>query len=144
MIVEEIFGDMFKTDCQTIAIPVNMVGVLGKGLALYAKKRWPHIEAIYKQHCQQKTFKSKLVTIPVEVDRLLLLIPTKNHWSEDSNEWLVERSLEILARDYDQLGIKSLALPKIACGNGNMPFDVVKTLMYKHLTAIPLPVKIYT
>ena len=144
MIVEEIFGDMFKTDCQTITIPVNIVGVMGAGLANYTKKRWPSVEVIYKRHCSRKLFKSKLLVVPIEDDKQLLFLPTKNHWSENSNEWLVNRSLEMLAHDYKELGIKTLAIPKIACGRGNMDFDEIKALIYKHLDPIPVPVKIYT
>lgn len=144
MIIDEIFDNMFKTDCQTITIPVNTVGIMGAGLANYVKKRWPFVEAIYKRHCNQKLFKSQLLTIPIEDNKQLLLLPTKNHWSENSNEWLVNRSLEMLARDYENLGIKTLAVPKIACGRGSMDFDEVRALIYKHLDPIPVPIKIYT
>ncbi len=143
MIVDEIFGDMFKSDCQTYGIPVNTSSVMGAGLARYAKLRWPNIEAIYKRHCVQKTFRTRLVTIPVTDNRQILLIPTKNFWQEDSNEWLVERSLKMLARDWKELGIQTLALPRIGCGRGNMEFDLVRSLIYKYLNDIALPVKLY-
>lgn len=144
MIQEEIFGDMFKSDCQTLAIPVNQVGTLGNGLARYAKVRWPFINAIYQRHCSNKTFRTKLVAIPIpNTGKQLLLLPTKNHWKEDSNEFLISHSLSILARDYKELNIQSLALPKIGCGKGHMDFNKVQELIYKHLDPLPIPVKIY-
>lgn len=143
MIVDEIVGDMFKTDCQTIAIPVNKVGTLGNGLALYAKKRWPAIDPIYRQCCRDKFFQTRLITIPVSDSLQILLIPTKNHWKEDSNDWLIEHSLKILAKDYKQLNITSLAMPKIGCGKGNMDYDVVQGMLYKYLDPLDIPVKIY-
>ena len=144
MIMEEIVGDLFKTDCQTLTIPVNMVGAMGKGLALYAKKRWPHVDPIYRRHCNTHTFKTRLVTVPIDnAGRQILLLPTKNHWSEESNEWLINRSLDFLARDYQELNIKSLAIPKIGCGNGLMEYDVVKGMIFHHLDPLPIPVKIY-
>lgn len=144
MIAKEIFGDMFKTDCQTLAIPVNTVGVMGKGLALYCKQRWPTVWHAYKKHCKEKKFREELLIVPIVCSQQILLLPTKNHWKEDSNQWLIEHSLKLLARDYQKLGITSLAIPKIGCGNGNMDFDIVRSLIYHYLDPIDIPVKIYT
>lgn len=143
MIVEEIFGDIFKTDYQTIACPVNTVGVMGRGLALYCAQRFPHVKTYYLECCRNKIFKTKLAVVPIANNKQILLIPTKNHWSEDSNEWLISRSLTILAQEFEGLNITSLAVPKIGCGNGHMEFDKVKELLYKYLDPITLPVKLY-
>lgn len=144
MIAAEIFGDMFKTDCQTIAIPVNLVGAMGKGLALYCKRRWPEVDVQYRHHCKKKLFREKLLVVPIVGDKQILLFPTKNHWKEDSNDWLIQNSLKLLVRDYKEMGITSLAIPKVGCGNGNMDFDVVRSWLLHYLDPIDIPVKIYT
>ena len=36
-------GDIFKSNLQTLVIPVNTVGVMGKGLALYFRKKYSEI-----------------------------------------------------------------------------------------------------
>ena len=143
MIIDEIVGDMLRTDCQTITIPVNMVGTMGNGLALYCKKRWPITNTVYLEACRNKSIRTRLHVVPVG-EKQILLLPTKNHWMEDSNEWLVRHSLQLLVNDYKSLEITSLAMPKIGCGKGNMDYnEEIRSLLFEYLNPIDIPVKIY-
>jgi len=49
-------GDIFSTVLQTITIPVNTAGIMGKGLALKFKRQYPDIIFTiffndFKKHC---------------------------------------------------------------------------------------------
>lgn len=44
-------GNIFNTKAQTIVNTINCVGVMGKGIALVFKLRYPQMFDIYKQHC---------------------------------------------------------------------------------------------
>ena len=46
-------GDLFKSNAQTIANTVNTVGVMGKGVALEFKKRFPEMYADYLRRCEK-------------------------------------------------------------------------------------------
>lgn len=47
-------GDIFTSECQTIVNTVNCLGVMGKGIALEYKKRYPEMFEIYKEFCKKK------------------------------------------------------------------------------------------
>ena len=41
-------GDLFDSDTQALVNTVNTVGVMGKGIALQFKERYPYNFALYK------------------------------------------------------------------------------------------------
>ncbi|MBS9768475.1 MAG: macro domain-containing protein [Flavobacteriaceae bacterium] len=47
-------GDIFNSEAQAIINTVNTVGIMGKGIALQFKKRFPKNFAIYKKACDEK------------------------------------------------------------------------------------------
>ncbi len=47
-------GDMFDEQADAIVNTVNCVGVMGKGVALEFKKRWPENFKQYKKLCDAK------------------------------------------------------------------------------------------
>ena len=50
-------GDIFKSSCEVIANPINCVGVMGGGLALAFKKKFPEHFETYKKMCQNGEIK---------------------------------------------------------------------------------------
>lgn len=46
-------GNIFNTKAQTVVNTVNCVGVMGKGIALVYKLRYPKMFDIYKEYCHQ-------------------------------------------------------------------------------------------
>jgi len=44
-------GDIFTTSCKTIVNTVNCEGVMGKGIALECKKRYPFMFKVYQYAC---------------------------------------------------------------------------------------------
>ena len=45
-------GDIFATDCVALVNTVNCVGVMGAGIALGVKQRWPAIFSAYRLDCR--------------------------------------------------------------------------------------------
>ena len=45
-------GDIFKSQCEALVNPVNIKGVMGKGLALAFKNKYPAHFENYKRACQ--------------------------------------------------------------------------------------------
>jgi len=41
MVVKILIGDLFESHCQTLVNTVKTVGIMGKGIALEFKKRFP-------------------------------------------------------------------------------------------------------
>ncbi|MCE2414166.1 hypothetical protein J4G07_09195 [Candidatus Poribacteria bacterium] len=47
-------GDLFSSRLQTLTIPVNISGVMGKGLALHTKRKLPDVYVEYQDVCRSK------------------------------------------------------------------------------------------
>jgi len=54
--IEYVSGDIFKSPAQVLVNAVNTVGIMGKGIALEFKNRYPDMFISYKQACENKTF----------------------------------------------------------------------------------------
>ncbi|SFP39747.1 O-acetyl-ADP-ribose deacetylase (regulator of RNase III), contains Macro domain [Butyrivibrio proteoclasticus] len=137
-------GDIFATPAQTIVNTVNTVGVMGKGIALEFKKRYPSMFEKYKIACEKKKLKIGNLMLCYEADHWALLFPTKEHWRNPSRLEYIEQGLMKFCNTYAEYGITSIAFPKLGCGNGELNWDVVKPLMEKYLKTLPIDVYIYT
>lgn len=65
-----------------------------------------------------------------ERPRYIINFPTKVHWRENSKLDYVEEGLRDLVRQAKRLGIKSISLPPLGCGNGGLNWDDVKGLVF--------------
>src|SRR4051794_32292522 len=79
--VQVVIGDMFESDLQTLVNTVNCVGVMGKGVALEFKKRFPDMFEDYERRCLEGEVQ---LGRPYLYRRLLppfvLNFPTKGDW----------------------------------------------------------------
>ena len=50
-------GDILKAKAQTLINTVNCVGIMGKGIALVFKKRFPEMFKDYVERCERKEVK---------------------------------------------------------------------------------------
>jgi O-acetyl-ADP-ribose deacetylase (regulator of RNase III) len=62
--------------------------------------------------------------------RFIINFPTKVHWRGDSEIEYIETGLRDLVLQVNRLGIKSIALPPLGCGNGGLDWNVVKQLVF--------------
>lgn len=127
-------GDLFKSECQTLVNTVNVVGVMGKGIALEFKKRFPDMFKAYKIHCDDKSFTVDKLWLYKGNLTWILCFPTKEHWRNPSKiEW-IESNLKKFTENYQRLGIKSIAFPKLGCNNGGLNWQTqVKPLIIQYL-----------
>ncbi|MEP0821242.1 MAG: macro domain-containing protein [Ignavibacterium sp.] len=137
-------GDIFKSDAQTLTNTVNCVGVMGKGIALEFKKRFPDMFADYEEKCKRKEVR---LGRPYLFTRLLppwiLLFPTKDHWRSVSSLSAIEEGLICLKSHYREWGIKSIAIPPLGCGLGELDWNIVGPTLYKHLRDLEISVELY-
>lgn len=137
-------GDIFQTKCQVITIPVNCVGVMGAGLALEMKQKFPKRYEHYLEVCKEGLAIGYpyLSTLPTEPP-LMLFFPTKFHFKERSNIRDVIFGLNTLANHYGEMGIQSIAIPALGCGLGGLIWKDVKNAMEIILLKMKIPVEIY-
>lgn len=143
-VIKVLIGDMFKSDAKTLVNTVNCVGIMGKGVALEFKKRWPGLMLDYQNKC-----KAGLVILgkPYLYTDLagtsIINFPTKGHWRATSRLADIESGLEYVVSNYKNWGVNSIAFPPLGCGNGGLEWDVVGPLMYSHLSKLDIPIEIY-
>jgi O-acetyl-ADP-ribose deacetylase (regulator of RNase III) len=133
MTIEFVKGDLFESGCEALVCPVNCVGVMGKGLALQFKQKYPDYFENYQLKCRIKLAAPGrcIFYIPdrSQTVRLILSFFTKDHWKDKSKlEW-VEHGLDQLIYSLLLFRIKSVAVPALGCGEGGLSFSEVKPLM---------------
>ena len=128
---------------ETIVNPVNCVGVMGKGLALEYKKRYPALFLSYKSTCARKLIIPGRVYVSRQQDKKVLLFPTKDHWTDPSKYEYIDSGLSYFAKNYKDLNIQSCAFPRIGCGLGGLDWEKVKALLEKHLGDLDIEIEVY-
>jgi O-acetyl-ADP-ribose deacetylase (regulator of RNase III) len=137
-------GDLFDSKVQTLVNPVNTVGVMGKGLALAFKERYPDLYRQFQYECEGGEFVVGKLWLYKADDRWILNFPTKQHWRSKSRLEYVESGLKTFVRSYAELGIRSIAFPKLGCGLGSLDWETqVKPLMAAYLTDLPIQIEVY-
>lgn len=137
-------GNLFESKAKTLVNTVNCVGVMGKGIALDFKKRYPAMFDEYAQMCARGEVKPG---VPYYYSDLygssILNFPTKDHWRSPSRLSYISSGLNWFRENYGELGITSIAFPPLGCGNGGLPWETVGPLMYSMLVDLPIEIEIY-
>ncbi len=141
--IEYIEGDIFDSPAQVIVNTVNTVGVMGKGLALSFKQRYPEMFDRYKIACEKHLLTIGKLMLFYEADHWLLLFPTKENWRNPSKLEYIEKGLNKFVQTYAEKNITSAAFPRLGCGNGELDWNDVKPLMEKYLKKLPIDIYIY-
>ena len=141
--IEYIQGNIFNSPAQVIVNTVNTVGVMGKGLALSFKKRYPDMFEAYRKACEKHQFTIGKLMLFYAPDHWILMFPTKENWRNPSKIEYIEAGLSKFVTSYADKGITSIAFPKLGCGNGELSWDVVKPIMEKYLKPLPITIYIY-
>ena len=124
-------GNIFNTKAQTIVNTVNCVGVMGKGIALVFKLRYPSMFDIYQDFCKQGLIGiGKLWIYKGDArDPWVLNFPTKTHWKLPSKYEYIEKGLQKFVETYKEKGITSIAFPLLGANNGGLDGKKVEELM---------------
>ncbi len=141
--IEYVDGDLFHSPAAVLTNPVNTQGVMGKGLALTFKNKYPRMFADYQKACEARTFSIGQLMLFREADYSVLLFPTKKSWRQPSRLEYIEAGLEKFARVYESLGISSIAFPKLGCGYGDLDWADVRPLMERYLSSLPISIYVY-
>lgn len=137
-------GDLFKSKMQTLVNAINCAGIMGKGVALEFKQRFPAMYEDYVARCNKQQvhlgepYLYRSASLP-----WILNFPTKDHWRSASHLPDIVAGLEYLERHYHEWGITSLAVPALGCGKGRLEWRIVGPILYRHLSRFDIPVELY-
>lgn len=142
--IEYIKGDMFLSNLQTFVNPVNIVGVMGTGLARKFAKFYPDMYIGYKEMCDTNEIEiGKLYLYKANNLEWILNFPTKKDWKKPSRLEYIESGLISFVNVYNVLGITGAAFPQLGCGKGGLHWQDVKHLMENYLNDLDIPIEVY-
>ena len=141
--IQIVKGNIFESETQTIVNTVNCVGVMGKGIALEYKKRYPKMFTRYQELCNLKLIKTGKLWLFKDSDKWILNFPTKDHWRNPSEIDYLKIGLEKFVLTYKEKGITSISFPLLGASNGGIDPDVSLAIMYKYLKECDIPIFIY-
>ena len=142
--IKVLVGDLFESKCQTLVNTVNTVGIMGKGIALDFKKRFPDMFDDYEKRCAGgkvrlgEPYLYKRLTLP-----WILNFPTKSHWRAVSKLSDIVKGLNYFERHYKEWGITSIAMPPLGCGHGQLEWRIVGPTIYRFMKRLNIPVELY-
>ena len=136
-------GNIFNSKCQTLVNTINCVGVMGKGLALEMKRRYPNMFSLYKEHCNNKLLTIGKLWLYKSDDKWILNFPTKLHWRNPSKIEYLEKGLKKFVETYKDKKITSCAFPMLGCNNGGLDKNQVLPLMTRYLEKCSILIEIY-
>ncbi len=152
MSVEVVSGDLFESGAQTLVNAVNCVGVMGKGIALTFKSRFPDMYMDYQRRCRDGNVKPGVPYLykhgwSVRVNPngpWVLNFPTKRHWRDPSRLEDIVAGLEYVRRHCYSWAVTSMAVPALGVGNGGLEWEAVLPVLKEHLGRLEgVDVKIY-
>lgn len=142
--VKVVVGNLLDSKAQTLVNTVNCVGVMGKGIALEFKQRFPEMFADYEARCRRGEVKlGRPYLYKGLFPPWILNFPTKDHWRSVARLEDITRGLEHLVAHYESWGITSLAVPPLGCGQGQLEWRVVGPTIYRYLSRFEIPVELF-
>ena len=141
--------DIFTTGAEVLVNPCNLQGVMGKGLALQFKQKFPPMFAAYRIACLERRLKIGSMHVhycgreearAVPGVKVIINFPTKTEWRMPSKLEYIDLGLRDLVRHLRNLHPASVALPALGCGLGGLSFeDQVRPLIEFHLSDLSHP-----
>ena len=134
-------SSLLDADVEALVNTVNTVGVMGRGLALQFKRRYPSNFETYAIACKHGRVEIGRVLV-VETalpagPRFIINFPTKKHWRYPAQIEYVRAGLISMIREVQARNIRSLAVPPLGCGNGGLVWSDVRPLIDRAVALLP-------
>lgn len=141
MTIEVRTGDLLEANVDALVNTVNCVGIMGKGIALQFKRRFPDNFRQYERACKAGQVRlGDMFVVPLDElgDRQWIVnFPTKGHWKASSKLSDIDAGLDSLIEVIRRLGIQSIALPPLGAGNGGLHWPDVERLIRAKFAHVP-------
>lgn len=143
MSIEIIKGNLFNSQCQTLVNTVNCVGVMGAGISLEFRLRYPEMYRAYRRICQRKLMDIGKLWLYQRESQWILGFPTKKHWKYPSKIEYLKLGLQKFLDTYQEKKITSIAFPLLGAKNGGLPEEQSLEVLKNYLQHCQIPVEIY-
>lgn len=130
--------NIFDFEVDAIVNTINCVGVMGKGIALQFKHKYPANFKEYKYQCDKGDIQLGKVFVfhndLIKKPKYIINFPTKKHWREKSQYQFIDLGLKSLNEEIKKRNITSIVIPPLGCGNGGLEWSRVKNLIINILS----------
>jgi O-acetyl-ADP-ribose deacetylase (regulator of RNase III) len=144
-------GDIFASGCEALVNPVDTTAAMGAGLALAFTKRFSQQTTWYREHARRgfaeagsvyhvlpRRDEERLSAARWVLERhraggraqpLVLFATTKASWKKPSDLRWVIGCCQALVDVVAELGIRSIGIPALGCGEGKLSWTDVRPLL---------------
>ncbi|MCE2494628.1 MAG: macro domain-containing protein [Alphaproteobacteria bacterium] len=133
-------GDIFDEDVEALVNSVNCVGVMGRGIALQFKNRFPENFKAYAEACKRNEVQPGRMFVyelgQITNPRYIINFPTKRHWRGKSRIEDIEIGLNALAQEIRGRNIKSIAIPPLGSNLGGLNWPDVRSRIETALVSL--------
>lgn len=134
-------GNIFEENIEAIVNTVNCVGIMGRGIALQFKKKYPANFKVYAEAAKHnKVIPGKMFVFENNKDcypKYIINFPTKRHWRDKSRISDIQSGLQSLAETIQKEKIQSIAIPPLGCGLGGLNWNEVRQLIINTFEKLP-------
>lgn len=145
-VLEFLRGDLFASGADVLCNAVNTEGIMGKGIALEFKRRWPAMYESYKRACVTGQLVRERLHVWTDPDgQIIVNLVTKFGWRANSRPEYISAALVALRRylvRVSNTGL-SVAVPALGCGLGGLPWVSVRNLISVYLDELPNKIYVY-
>src|SRR6266404_4860386 len=135
---------MFAIPADIRVNTVNCVGVMGAGVALAFKQRFPEMYRDYKRECELGRVRPGELHVWKNLSGdWIVNFPTKRHWREKSRYEDIESGLVALREYLAQLGKVRVTLPALGSGHGGLDWSRVSKMIQKHLEGLEAEIIVF-
>ena len=134
--IKYVTGDLLAADSEALVNSVNCVGVMGRGVALAFKRRFPENFKAYKVACDWGALQPGRMFVFETAElmpRFIINFPTKQHWRGRSRLADIDSGLSALVVEIERHRIHSIAVPPLGCGLGGLEWTAVKPRIHRAL-----------
>lgn len=152
MAFEETTGDLFGLGLDAIGHGVNCRGVMGAGIALGFRRRWPAMYQEYRARCRRGEFRLGDFFAYLELDephpRVVYNLATQLNPGPNADLLAIHVAVELALDHADGLGMATFGVPRIGAGLGGLYWPAVRDVLAEvaerspvRLIAVTLPVE---
>ena len=133
-------GNLLEAKVDAVVNTVNTVGIMGKGIALMFKERFPANFDAYARACKNNQVRIGEMFVTESEDlfgpRWIINFPTKTDWRIKTQLGWIREGMRNLVRTIQENDIRSIAVPPLGCGNGGLDWVDVKPVIVDALAEI--------
>jgi len=131
--VKEAFGNLWTHPAEARVITTNGfvkangAAVMGRGCALEAARRWPRMPRLLASAIHDRG--NTVHYLGWWDGEIIIAMPVKHNWWEPADPALIIESTEGLVWLANHMNFASVVLPRPGCGNGQLSWSTVKSLI---------------